>query len=131
MLWPLFRTLRFRLAMASRVAVPWTQVGGYLGRVSDLGRFAAPRPPGTSQGGGWTFFCPSHHYVRGILDLKYLERGGPCGRLRCVFLLNETQNATEVLCRRAAQVIPGGPSAPEEGVRRLKSSEVRVCQQCQ
>ena len=106
------------------------EVDGYMGRIFDLGHFAAPRHPSTSQGGGWTMFCPSQHYVRESFGLKYLEGGSPCGRSQCVFL-DETQNAAEVLCRRAAQGVPGGSSTPEEGVRRLESSEVRVCQQCQ
>ena len=61
---------------------------------------------------------------------QYLEGGSP---LRTILerFSGRTQNATEVLCRWAAQVIPGGLSAPEVGVRRLESSEVRVCQQCQ
>ena len=79
---------------------------GTWSEIFDLGRFAAPRHPDTSQGGGWTIFCPSQ-LVRGGFGLN-IERGGVlCGRSWSVFL-DETQNATEVLRRRAAQVFPGG-----------------------
>ena len=70
MLWPLFCTLRFGLALALRVAVPWTQVGGYLGRIFDMGRYAAPKHPGTFHEWGWTIFCTAQHYVRGDFGLK-------------------------------------------------------------
>ena len=89
-----------------------------------------PPTPGGPSGGGWTVVCSSQHYLKGGVGLIYLKGGSPCGRSWSVFL-DENQIATEVLCRRVAQVIPGGPSAPEVGVRRLRSSEVRVCQQCQ
>ena len=58
---PLIRALRFRLATALMVAVPWTQVhvGGYLDRIFELGRYAALKHPDTFRKGGGLFLA--HH----------------------------------------------------------------------
>ena len=65
MSWLLTRTLRLRLNTALRVAVPWTQVHGYLvQRYLIWGALQLADTPTTLKGGGWTIFCPSQ-LVRG------------------------------------------------------------------
>ena len=67
------------------------------------------------KGGG---LSPPYVMRRG-LGLDIWRRGGRCGQTWSVFLA-ETQNATEVLCRRAAEVLPGEVRVSPRWVRAIQ-----------
>ena len=76
MSWLLTRTLRFRLDTALRVAVPWTQVHGYLGqRYLIWGALQLPDTP-TPLKGGVDHFLPLTTSEGGVRS-QYLEGGSP------------------------------------------------------